>query len=185
MAGLVAYSVLFAGAMWLVLRGTEAEPIPEAGAFVLRYARGLLAFGAFSLLAGLVIVGWGAVAFGIESAEDLWSLVGLAVFFGGIGLAFVAAYRREWVRVTLDGIESQSLLASEPVRIAWSDVERVRFGRVSGLLTVIARDGRRARVSALMVGADHLGDLVEERYPRRGGPEAARALRAFRGGLRG
>ena len=168
--------------MWLVFRGTEAAPAAEDGAFVLRHGRGLAIFGWVSIAAGITIAGASAFSFGVQSASDVLGLLGVLALFGGIGLLLLVAHRHEWVRVTTEGLEGRALFAFRTVRVAWEEVDRVRFSGLSGYLTVVARDGRRVRASAMMVGASHLGDLVERRFPHRGGPEAARRLRAFRAG---
>ena len=182
-AGAVAFSALFAGAMWWLFADTEAAPVAEGDGFVLRYGRGVVGMGWMCIGLGIAVLVWVLRSGGDLPTNPLSESLA-ALFFAGLGLVFLAADRREWTRVTLDGIEGKGLFASEPVSIAWEDVERVRFGRMSGYLRVTSHDGRHVRASALMVGVDDLGSLVARRFPDRGGPEAAKQLRTYRRGDR-
>lgn len=177
------FAVLFtagmAGFWWLVRRG-EAPPTVGAEGVAFRYPVGVAYVGWAFLALATVFIGWMATAFGVESEGDRWALAAVAALCALPGLAFVAAHRREWARLTETGIEVRGLFASEAERLRWADVERVSFGRGWGALAFRAIDGRTVRVSGFFQGADYLAEAIGRRLPDRGGPEAARELLDFR-----
>ena len=146
---------------------------------VLRYSRALAWFGAAFVAFGVGV----GVVFWVVQPADFGTPAGLLAVFVVLclpGLAFIAVQRRECVRVGLDGLEAHGAFGRVH-RLRWAEVERVTFGATMSALTFHGPDGSKLRASAYYVGVIALADMVERRLPSRGGVQAVRQLRAFRG----
>jgi hypothetical protein len=173
--------------VWLLLRFVLADasraPASDGQRVVFRHGRSLAFIGWGTLGVGVAMVGGAAAAFPVWTRGEVY---GAIVFFGLFALGslyFLASHRREYVALTADGIEGRGAFGRRPVFVLWEDVAAVRFGRVSGLLTVHSADGRRVRVSAVLSGVADLAALVEQQLALEGGAAAAEALRTFRRNL--
>jgi hypothetical protein len=168
--------------LWLVFRGTS-DPPPLAGdALVLRYPRAVAASGWGTWAFGVGMAVWIVGTMEAPTVRDLVGAAGLALFFGALGTPLLLLRAREWVRVTPEGVEGQTAFSRRPVRLAWGEIERVRFSRLTAYLTLDGPGGRSVRVGALLQGVGVLADAVERRLWAAGAAEAVRQFREYRVG---
>ncbi len=182
---MAAPAVLTSAALWWLIRSGGGEPPVEGDALVLRYPRAFEIAGWAFCTVGVALVVWLSIPSGLPTVGDALAAATILAICCGGGALFVVGARREWVHVRTDGLTGQTAFASEPTRLEWTEVAEVRFGKVSGYLTVRTHDGRRVRASAFLGGVSELAAFLDRRFPERGGAQAAAELRPFRAGFGG
>lgn len=160
--------------LWMWARSAKQAPeVTADGTVCVAYPPALFGFGLFFAAIGAGMTVAMLIAFPLDSARDVWGLIGFVGLFAGLVVPFlIEGRRRVWMNE--QGLEGQ-LPGRTAVTIAWQELAAVRFSRWSGYLTLSAEDGRKVRVSPLMRGSIPLANLVRER----GVSGAAEAVSAF------
>lgn len=138
----------------------------------------------FRLKRAVAVIGWGLAAGGVAllwltvwigetpSVLDGIAVALLAVTLAAYGLSMVLRQRRSWIHADRSGLTVRRV-RGRPVRLAWGEVERVRFSTTRGGFVFEGR-GERIVASVDLVGFDDLTRLVSTRLAGRGGKKAAR-----------
>ncbi len=180
--GQVVFAVLFALAMGAFARFSRREPTVDGGGAELRHGPAIAVGGWVGVAGALLFLSFPLFDSSIlESTLGLSMWLGMALFFGGLGVWCLAAARREVVRLLPDGIEARASLEREPTSLRWNEIQAVRFSRLTGYLTLVGRD-RRVRVSAMLTGSGELADLVARRVPTAEAQAAVHGFLAYRAG---
>jgi len=149
---------------WVLRQARRPIPTQPDGTFVLAYGRWMLALGVVCGIlapAGIVVI---AVMVGFREPNDPYYVAGLLAFFVLMGGWCLAEALKRRVVVSDRGLVEHSPWRRTR-RVDWSDVVAVKFGNLSGYVTLVGRSGQQVKVSIMLRGIAQLADAVGRHVP--------------------